>query len=988
MYKEIFVKLYPYLGCSTNLIEFFAIIGYDEKLLEENINLDIYENKALKLSVISTIISESFHNEVNFEDIIKKIYPDKPNIIQISKTVTRKPKSTNVILSSCIDSVNGDKKICYSCYAMRFYEKYKHKDKMEYYVPKAFLFYSQYPFFNTFYNICYKIHIYNEFYMEDSLPLEILIYCLVNYIPNPIKNRIVIEDFKPNITIPKLSGYPYLDFNLCEIFNSIPIKEFIKIFILAFLELETLFFSPNLEKLNLFMYMLYILNYPLTDSNYFWHIKSISKNDINSVGEMIGSIFLGVNTEFNNKTINTQNLSNVNYIVNLENKKNTINFLSNTKESEELNKLIKYIHNLLTHKESRSFFLGESLIYLKRALKRIKQVYDSKVCKKELDSFFYVDKIVMEINRLIQEAFYDFILTFLIFLKNDYLYDYSSFSIIKNKNNQNYNEKFTEEENIFLKYFRFTIKYSTYFDNFISYFNTFDEFKISLLITEEFVDLKEKNINKILNGNNVSYFKIMDNLYETKGIKYKVNFNNINQEFKLDTENNKISNIKKENQLFFINKDIINDFLNYKNNKILFKMFQLEVNNEQALKSIKMINISNIIQNYFAEFLNDKYYIYSSIVYVISIIFPLFTFDNNILFFSNLLYRLQKMKYFQRFHINILLKSFNKYYFSNQENYHFSGLNFENFKNYCDLVQGHLIKNRILPNEEIYNFYQKLYNEAKNKEKTSTDNGSKIKDNQFIYEYDENDNHINNFKEGIITREKNMLVLNYKGIKIITKLNSYNIIFQQISLYYEDYFMRLNFNIELINPKGIIDIIINIIYYTHKYQHMEMSCLLLDGIILLKKLENQIKTFRKKIGSNNNKMNININNDKGKDVNDNKGKDTNGKNENNLNLNKINGNKNRDSIDNNENNLNLNNIKDNIDKNIIDNNDNNDKKNIDINDNNGNNIININDNNDKNIEKNIIANNDKDNNNNINNAVNNNSNNNININIKEKDEDI
>ena len=124
--------------------------------------------------------------------------------------------------------------------------------------------------------------------MEDSLPLEILIHCLVNYIPNPIKNNIIIKGFKPNITIPKLSGYPYLDFNLCEIFNTIPIKEFIKVYILAFLEVYTLFFSPNLEKLNLFMYMLYILNYPLTDSNYFWHIKSISKNNINSLSEMIG----------------------------------------------------------------------------------------------------------------------------------------------------------------------------------------------------------------------------------------------------------------------------------------------------------------------------------------------------------------------------------------------------------------------------------------------------------------------------------------------------------------------------------------------------------------------------------------------------------------------------------------------------------------------------------------------------------------------------
>ena len=73
MYKELSVKLYPYSGLSESLIEFFAIIGYEEKMLNEYFN-DIENNKNLKikLSIISTIISELFHNKVNFDDIIKK----------------------------------------------------------------------------------------------------------------------------------------------------------------------------------------------------------------------------------------------------------------------------------------------------------------------------------------------------------------------------------------------------------------------------------------------------------------------------------------------------------------------------------------------------------------------------------------------------------------------------------------------------------------------------------------------------------------------------------------------------------------------------------------------------------------------------------------------------------------------------------------------------------------------------------------------------
>ena len=81
-------------------------------------------------------------------------------------------------------------------------------------------------------------------------------------------------------------------------------------------------------------------------------------------------------------------------------------------------------------------------------------------------------------------------------------------------------------------------------------------------------------------------------------------------------------------------KDIINDFLIYQKNKLVIKLFQIEVHNELILKSIKMVDISKIIQNYFNDFMDPKYYIYYSIVYLFSIIFPLFTFDNKIFFYQ------------------------------------------------------------------------------------------------------------------------------------------------------------------------------------------------------------------------------------------------------------------------------------------------------------------------------------------------------------------
>jgi hypothetical protein len=296
-----------------------------------------------------------------------------------------------------------------------------------------------------------------------------------------------------------------------------------------------------------------------------------------------------------------------------------------------------------------------------------------------------------------------------------------------------------------------------------------------------------------------------------------------------------------------------------------------------------MANISKIIQNHFTEFLDQSYYMYSSIVYLFSIIFPLFTFNNNIYFLSILLFRLQKMKYFQRFYVNVLLKSINKYYSSNQEIFHFSELNFENIKNYCDLIRGHLIKNKILPNEEIFKFFQNLSKEEKNFEKGDS-KVENINDNIFNYEYEKEENYINNYKEDIITKEKNMLIYNYKGDKIRAILLSYKMIFQQISLYYEDYFVRFNFNMDTINVKGMVEILINLIYYISQYKDFETCCILLNAIIILKQLDDQIKSYRQKIKKNNININnedkVNVNNE---DKNKNNTNDKNGNNINNVN---------------------------------------------------------------------------------------------------------
>ena len=245
MYEDTKVYLQPYLGCSKNLIEFFSIVGYKEEELLD-LNTDIIKNQAnIKLSIISEIRSETATNKVEINLLIKQIYPEKPLITKMSKS--KAPPESNVLFSSCIDNINGSRKVFFSCYALRFHEIFEDKKGNKYYVPKAFLLYSQYPYFTTFYNIC---SILREFHKSHKMPIEMLLSIFVNHIPSPINNDIILVNFEPQITIPKLTAYPYIDFNLGRIFNILPIDEFIKYYILIFLEMDLMFFSPDLEKLN------------------------------------------------------------------------------------------------------------------------------------------------------------------------------------------------------------------------------------------------------------------------------------------------------------------------------------------------------------------------------------------------------------------------------------------------------------------------------------------------------------------------------------------------------------------------------------------------------------------------------------------------------------------------------------------------------------------------------------------------------------------
>ena len=889
MFDDISIKLVPYLGYSKNLMEFFIIIGVKEENLIYSQNI-LKNEENIDLTIISSIPSNSPLKGIDLDDMIKRTYPEKPKIIRVKKSEIY-PPFQNAIFSSNFYNINIDKKndkIVYSCYALKFYEKFKDsKSNIEYYIPKAFLIISKYPFFTTFHKIClnlYKCNIEdkiidkpvrresifsskiiiskkNEFYSTDNIPIELFIYCFINYIPAPTNKTINLSILanEDKISIPKLSGYPYIDFDLCKVLNRITINELIKSYLIIFLEFPSLFFSSDLTKLNLFMFSLCALNYPLTNTKYFTHLRTISKNKMEKGIQGFNS-FLGVNTDFNTK-LNLSKYNSEIFLIDIENKK-----IFSLNESKELKKLFEYINNILNDKKQiKSSFLLKAINSLKANIELIKNLYKQKA-KYQSNSYFFLSEKIIDINILIQESFYDFILNIIYISDNDYQIDKSCSIIEKRTNNKLVN--LSEEENIFLKYFRKTDKYNYYYNHFIKEFDSIDELKIPLLFCKEFSHLRKYDEKNQI-PNNISYFRIINNFYSTKNDKsLNITYNDLYQDFKDHKNMKDLNGIDKNEdyQLFYLDKKIINRFLFLKNNKRNLFDFLKEKEKktlELVLNSMNKNYISTTIHNNLSSILTPYNYIGGAFVYVFSIVFPLFSFNTCIFYLANLLDNISKMKYFQRNNIYIMLKSFQKYYLVNQEKCRFSELNFENIKNYCDVIKTYLNDKFILPNKEMFLFLKQMLHDRNDNELR---NNAKITDNIFVFKYDKTENYVNKIKYDIIEKEDNSLCFKYKGKRIEYNCLSCEDVYGEIYTIYNAYYSIYNFNIECLNIKKIIHIIINLIYYLLQpdYNEESMALFLYKTVIVLNKLEEDLNKYKEK--HNYNKLlktytgEININN--------------------------------------------------------------------------------------------------------------------------------
>ena len=908
--KEIIIQKYPYSGNSPNLIDYFSIIGYSENMIS-NLSNSNKNTDNKKPMILSSIISKNGYDLQNEEFIIDRIYPIMPKIIKDDFSI--KNYNENIIFQSYTkvkDNNNVINKFYYSCYAYKFYEKMNNSEGKQIYVPKAFCIISQYPLFNTFKYICKNI-IKNNII---QLPLELLIYSCVNYIPSPINeafNLDLCSIKESSKIIPQLVGYPVIDFNLIAIFKTLSVNLVIFIYLMTFLEQDIIFISSSFEKLSVVIYVFHFLNFPFNNNSYHCN-KSVHNNYYEKNSKIY---YIVKNRKIKDrKPFIKVNLDDQRY------------YIDKIKEYENNYFLLNYIINMLEKntRSENSIFLDKIILNIKKAINDVmKPVID--LINDDNNKFYFFEN-PNKLCKNIQEIFYHFCLNLFTFFYYDNIYSSESNKIQTNKDQNSIlriskilkkvnGNKLTKEETIFFKLFRKTKKYKTFIIKYMRNFDVKDIFKLNYRLFKEFIQIKINN-NKYIFNNYIPYFKIIDNIFikeDTK--KNNNNIKNINFSELVTQYNNKRKKyeeyINKENKIMIMNKKfiyhIIYEFNNFENESLI-KIFPYI--NYMKNNIISETNIEKIYIDIRKEMINSKVippfemFLYS-IINILLITMKLYS-DTQLNEIFNLLKNiLNEINYCKEYYLYVIIKVFKKYDTIYHPSKEVMNILFNNISIYIP-------KSNIIPNKEIINILSFYKNNMSNiilenpNKKDFKPKSKYIIYNKNCFTYKGNTS-IKYLLEVCILNTYQSIYLNLcasnKKIllpKIIMKIEndkkkyetnflSFPYLFIKSNLLFEQYLLD-NLDIKKTNKDVLISLILNCIQYGKNILQIKETLIdyLINSVILLDKIEFNPNIINRKDSifnmQNGNGNNIIINdyykykdkdNDKNKDKdNDNdKGKD-------------------------------------------------------------------------------------------------------------------
>ena len=375
---------YPFNGRATNLIDKFLVFAYDQKTKEytkenhmdykyrDTVETRYCRCKFQERPNIVNEICNDYHKDLLDNELISElIFPNLPVMYYLPKGDTNLKKEegddlltqTYQIIFSINPQDNVGSKKSHNGLGYTFYLKEDDKDpktgelKGIMFYPVTYCILSEFPYFQKFTNIC-KI-VKNQLGKEtDEIPIDIILYNTVKFMPSPIKKGIklnfgansnasftqspkevhhkksdkdlglkysnsVKDDGIPTIIFPKLSGYPLMDINMSFIFNLIPPEIIIEVFIFTFLEHDIIFYSTRPEFLNMVMFIFSNLNYPFNDSIYYWHILSVSlQSFMSGTSHFVGktcSTITGILNEYEQNVYTTKKIRE-HFVLDIDNK--------------------------------------------------------------------------------------------------------------------------------------------------------------------------------------------------------------------------------------------------------------------------------------------------------------------------------------------------------------------------------------------------------------------------------------------------------------------------------------------------------------------------------------------------------------------------------------------------------------------------------------------------------------------------------------------
>ena len=534
------VPLHPFLSSPTHMIESFLVVGYPLTTLNE-VNLDEIENEPLELSVeILSVVTNSEKLSSYFELIPKCVFPSPPEFLTEKQFNRYKDKSKFIFFFQEFNSDITQRKIknnsgCYAGFVFQFYECYNDINNKTFFAQKAFCVITR----NLCFNFCNKLCelVYDKYRLGiDTIPIEVIIYNIVNFIPAPHSCDISI-DFESlfawkndtslsrstastshsddinrrtfncgyKLLVEQFTCYPQFHCVITDILKIIPFKNLIEISLYMLFEFNVFYFSKQLDVLNNVMYIATYLNWPLTDSLLMEQVVSINENDFELLGHRFvkpSHCIVGVNAPFNN-CLNSPHLENGEkfIVVDIDNKQvlNNVQLRlkykilddNNIPINEDIKTLTEFVTKLI-NKKKIGVPIFESIVQkLCLNLQEFVKKYNIKDISNSHwnDMFNYdISEEQKKLNLELQGIFFINILSFLKYFTQLYRTDISmedTLNVVKNDN-----AKLSKEEKLITSFFTNSMNAESYIKYFLQHRQNIDNYQVQFTFIDELTQFK------------------------------------------------------------------------------------------------------------------------------------------------------------------------------------------------------------------------------------------------------------------------------------------------------------------------------------------------------------------------------------------------------------------------------------------------------------------------------------------------------------------